>query len=147
MSWEDLLEFIDSRPDARELQRALTVKLVLEEYTYKEIQNILDVSLGFISKWKTIFDEVGVSGLRLGYKGAPSRLTSEQKEEVITWLKQKNYWNLQELRSHISSEYGVTFNSPTSYYNLFEQAGISWKKSQKKNPRKNQELVDLKKKK
>ncbi|WP_414623458.1 hypothetical protein [Calothrix sp. CCY 0018] len=33
------------------------------------------------------------------------------------------------------------FESNQSYYDLFKQANISWKKTQKKNPRKDPELV------
>ncbi|PSO74916.1 MAG: hypothetical protein BRC42_01380, partial [Cyanobacteria bacterium QS_1_48_34] len=47
-----LLErFIDDYPSGKDLKRALAVKLVLEGYTDREIQTILNVSLGLISKW------------------------------------------------------------------------------------------------
>jgi len=35
---------------------------------------------------------------------------------------------------HLEKEYKVTFKSNQSYYDLFTEAKISWKKSQKKNP-------------
>lgn len=41
----ELQEFIDSRPDAREVRKALAVKLVYQGYKYEEIQTILDVSV------------------------------------------------------------------------------------------------------
>lgn len=44
----ELQEFIDDRPDAREVRKALAVKLVYQGYKYEEIQTILDVSLGSI---------------------------------------------------------------------------------------------------
>lgn len=34
----ELQEFIDSRPDAREVRKALAVKLVYQDYKYEEIQ-------------------------------------------------------------------------------------------------------------
>ena len=40
----------------------------------------------------------------------------------------------------------MVFESNQSYYNLFKEAGISWKKTQKKNPAKNDELVQAKRK-
>ena len=40
----------------------------------------------------------------------------------------------------------MVFESNQSYYNLFKEAGISWKKTQKKNPAKNDELVEVKRK-
>ena len=38
----------------------------------------------------------------------------------------------------------MVFESNQSYYNLFKEAGISWKKTQKKNPAKNDKLVQAK---
>ena len=48
---------------------------------------------------------------------------------VLGWLKSKNYWNLGELQGYIEQEYEVVFDSKQSYYTLFEQAGIRWKKT------------------
>ncbi len=47
-----LQEFIALRPEAREVRKALAVKLVYQGYLYEEIQTILDVSLGSITGWK-----------------------------------------------------------------------------------------------
>lgn len=143
---EELLKFIKGNPDSRELQRALAVKLVFENYSYSQIQQVLNVSLGFISKWTTVFKSQGIGGLKLGYKGDPGYLTLEQKSKVITWLKNKDYWDLAEVEFYLSESYGISFKSKQSYYDLFTLAGISWKKSPKKNPKKEPELVKLKKK-
>lgn len=62
---EQLLEFIRGNPDPRELKRALAVQMVMQNYNYLTIANILGVSVSFISKWKYIFVEQGVTGLRL----------------------------------------------------------------------------------
>ncbi|MGF1491044.1 MAG: winged helix-turn-helix domain-containing protein, partial [Microcoleaceae cyanobacterium] len=51
----------------------------------------------------------------------------------MNWLKGKNYWNLQELQYYIEEVYGVVFASKQSYYEIFAEAGISWKKTQKRN--------------
>lgn len=143
---KELLELIKGKPDPRELKRALAVKLVMQNYPYREIQKILNVSIGFISKWKQTFESLGVNGLTLGYKGASSYLSSQQKTEIITWLKSKAYWDLEELQQHTADKYAVSFKSKQSYYDLFTEAGISWKKTQKKNPRKDPNLVEQKKK-
>jgi len=63
---------------------------------------------------------------------------------VLEWLKQKNYWDLQELQAYLENSYGVVFRSLQSYYELFQEAGISWKKTQKRNPKKDPELVEKK---
>lgn len=60
---EKLSEFIQSNPDSRELKRGLAVQMVMHKYTYFEIRDVLQVSVGFISKWKQSFEEQGISGL------------------------------------------------------------------------------------
>jgi transposase len=60
-----LLElFINDNPSAAELKRALAVKLSWEGYAYREIQRILGVSLGFITKWNHYFEQEGIDGLQ-----------------------------------------------------------------------------------
>lgn len=141
---EELSEFIENTPDSRELKRALAVKMVVQGYSYYQIRDTLLISIGFVSKWKQIFAEQGIAGLKLKYTGSVSYLNQEQTQAVVDWLKRKNYWNLVELKQQIESEYNLVFKSNQSYYDLFRQAGISWKKTQKKNPKKDQQLVEKK---
>lgn len=142
---ELLTEFIRSNPDPRELKRALAVKMVQQNYTYYQVRDILGVSVGFISNCQQKFEREGIKALKLGYKGSDSYLSVEQKQTILNWLKQKDYWQLSELTTYIEVNYGVKFASLQSYYSLFSEAGISWKKTQKSNPRKNPELVSQKK--
>jgi putative transposase len=46
----------------------------------------------------------------------------------------KNYWNLGELKAYIEPRYEIVFSSQQSYYEIFDSAGLSWKKYQKCNP-------------
>ncbi|BAZ33811.1 transposase (plasmid) [Cylindrospermum sp. NIES-4074] len=63
----ELQEFIAQRPHAREVRKALAVKLVYQGYLYEEIQTILDVSLGSITGWKQAYEQNGIDGLRLNH--------------------------------------------------------------------------------
>ena len=83
-------------------------------------------------------------GLELSYQGSKGYLRAEQRQAVMNWLQQKNYWNLAQLQQHISDTYRIKFKSRQSYYELFAQAGISWKKTQKCNPKKDPHLVQKK---
>ena len=141
-----LQNFLKERLDSREFKRALVVKLALENYLYNEIQKIVGVSLGFITKWKKAFLSSGIKALKLGHKGYIPLLNSDQKVAVINWLKTKAHWNLRELQSYLKVNYKIEFKAKKSYYELFKAAGISWKKSQKKNPNKDPELVASKRK-
>lgn len=140
----DLNEFIQSNPDPRELKRAIAVQMFLNGYKHREIQQNLGISSGFISKWTQTYELLGVAGLKLGYLGSVGYLETQQRQAVITWLQTKNYWNLAELQAYVQQEYDVVFDSKQSYYSLFEEAGISWKKTQKRNPKKDPELVKKK---
>lgn len=141
---EDLNKFIQSNPDARELKRAVAVQMYLKGFKHREIMESLGVSSGFISKWTERYKHSGVAGLKLGYLGSVGYLKPEQRAGVIAWLKGKNYWNLAELQAHVEQEYDLVFSSKQSYYTLFEQAEISWKKTQKRNPKADPELVEKK---
>jgi putative transposase len=144
---EELNTFIESNPDPRELKRAVAVRMTLEGYKHQEIIKVLQVSSGFISKWKQEFVLNGIEGLKLKYQGSRGYLSQSEKQQVLIWLESKNEWNLNELEYYIAVEFDVTFAAKSSYYDLFHIAGISWKKSQKRNPSKNEEAVAEKKKK
>ncbi len=141
---DELNEFIQSNPDARELKRAIAIQMFLKGYKHREIQESLGVSSGFITKWNQVYEALSVAGLKLGYQGSVGYLESGQRQAVIAWLQTKDYWNLAELQGHIQDKYDVVFDSKQSYYTLFEQAGISWKKTQKCNPKEDPALVQKK---
>ena len=141
----ELQEFIAEGSNTREVRKAFAVKLVYQGYLYQEIQTILNVSLGSISGWKQAYELQGIGGLRLNHKGRISYLTSEQKEEVLSWLQTKNCWELGELEYKLAFEYNVVYESKQSYYNLFNAAGINWKKTTKLNPKANPDAVAEKK--
>jgi putative transposase len=140
----ELKEYIQSNPDARELKRAVAVQMFLNGYKHREIQESLSVSSGFISKWTALYGEQGVQGLKLKYLGSVGHLPPQQRQAVFTWLQTQEYWNLEELQAHIEEAYEVVFDSKQSYYTLFKEAGISWKKTQKRNPKTDPELVQKK---
>lgn len=142
---EGLEEFISSNPDARELKRALAVNLALKRYRYNEISEILNVSNKFVEKWKKKYLEGGIIGIKLAYQGSKGYLSGEQKAEVLSWLEEGKHWHVSELEFYLESKYGVKYKSPQSYYALFDEAGISWKKSQKYNPKKDPDQVAAKK--
>jgi putative transposase len=141
-----LTEFIQSNPEARELKRALAVKMAIDGEVYSNITKLLSMNKSCITTWKRKFEAQGLDGIKLSYQGAKSYLTTEQRQEVISWLEAQNYWNLDELVTYLDEHYGVIYQSKQSYYNLLAAAGINWKKSQKTNPKFDPELVKKKRK-
>jgi putative transposase len=138
---DDLTTFIKSNPDPRELKRAIAVQMWNNGYKHQEIQDNLSVSSGFISKWTQRYQEQGIVSLKLAHRGSLGYLDPEQRATVIQWIQEKDYWHLSELQTYLENEYDVIFKSKQSYYNLFDEAGLSWKKSQKYNPKTDPEVV------
>jgi transposase len=143
---DELEYFIKMTTDAREIKRALAVKMTISGIHYSEITQLLGVSRQFISKWKNCAIFEGIEYLRIKYKGRKSYLKPEEKQEVIQWLREQKLLRLSDLKLYLQNNYHIYFESEQSYYSLFKEAGISWKKTQKRNPAKKDELVEAKKK-
>jgi transposase len=139
-----LTAFIDSNPDAREPTLTMAVKMALPGELYSKITKLLGMHKSCISTWKQKFEAEGLDGIKLGYKGGYSYLTSEQRNETIAWLQTKDYWNLDELVNYLDENYSVIYQSKQSYYDLMSAAGISWKRTQKFNPKYDPDLVKKK---
>lgn len=142
---EELNEFIKNVSDARELRRALAVKFILQGYDYHWIMEAISVSSSFISKWKIAFEEYGIEGIRLAYKGQKPFLDAQQEAEVISWIKEQPSLTVATLKAHIKQKYNVVYKSRKSYYNLLASANMSWKKSQHHNPKADPSQVEAKK--
>ena len=138
---KELDELIKSNPNSRELKRALAVKLALQGWKYSRIATTLNVSKSFITKWQKRFKSAGIEGIKLSYKGSQSYFSREEKQALIAWLQKQEHWDLSELECYLIEQYDVAFQSPTSYYRLLAEAKISCCKAQKKNPRKDPEVV------
>jgi putative transposase len=121
----ELQEFIAQNANAREVRKGLAIKLVYQGYLYEEIQTILGVSLGSITGWKQVYEENGIDGLKLKYKGRKSYLNTEQKQEVLCWLQTKDYWEIGELEYKLAFEYDVVYETKKSYYDLFGFSAFS----------------------
>ena len=123
--------FIKSNRTVRELKRAIAVRMAIEGKLYYEISKILGVSKFFIGYWKKQFKTKGIAGIKLGHKGSKGYLTALQNTEIMEWLKNKEYWNLDELVTYLEREFGVIYKSKQSYYELFDGRKLVGKKLKK----------------
>ena len=139
-----LTEFIKINPEARELKRAIAVKMALEGTPYFQITKLLGMHQSCITTWKQKFEAEKIDGIKLGYQGGKSYLTENQRQDTITWLQSKAYCSIEELLTYLDEQYGVIYKSNQSYYELMSAASISWKKSKKINPNAVPELVEKK---
>lgn len=142
---ETLEQFIQSNPVPQELKRALAVQMSQRGHSYREIRDVLQVSVGFVTHCTQCYEASGVEGLKLNYWGTQGYLNAEQKQELLEWLAQKEAWILEEVMDHIEDTYQVIYRSPQSYYTLLKQAGFSWKKAQPVHPDQDDEQIEEKK--
>jgi putative transposase len=139
-----LEDFIRTNPDARELKRALAVKMTLGQYTHAQIEGLLGVTSGFISKWKHRYLADGVDALQLAHRGSVPFLSTDQRQQLFDWLKPQGRTSVFEVASYIEQHFQVRFKSEQSYYDLLHQARFSWKKSQAQNPKADLDQIEAK---
>jgi len=75
--------------------------MALSGKLYHEISKMLGVSKLFVGYWKKIFKTQGMEGRKLRYKGSQGYFTERQTDLVVEWLKNKEYWNLEELVTYV----------------------------------------------
>jgi transposase len=141
---DELDNFIENTTNTKEMKRALAAKMKLSGQPSKKIEEILNVSSSFVSQWKNKAIFEGVESLNLQYKGSKGYLKPEEKTQITSWIRQQEYLRLSDLKRYLQQEYNVIYSSNQSYYDLLKAAGMSWKKSQKKNPAKDEKLVKKK---
>ncbi len=99
-----LEEIIANSKDAREVKRAVAVRMLEQGFLVKEIETVLQVSDSFISKWKLIYQREGAKGLLLRYKVKPSYLETASRKEVVSVIQSKETFSVEELRDYLESE-------------------------------------------
>lgn len=134
-------EIINSSRDAREVKRALSVKMSFGSLPVSQICEFLGVSGPFVSKWRRIYQEQGADGLLLGYEGGQSYLTPKQRAQVLAWIAEQESPQAAQVRAYLEETLGVVYLSQQSYYALMHEAGLSYHKSEKVNPRRAPEQV------
>jgi putative transposase len=144
--YEDLEDLIKRSPKPLEVKRGIAIKQDLAGKSRNLIGEILSVSVKFISKWRLIYDEYGVNGLVSMHQGAKPRayLDEQKKAEVLKHIRSHEVFGPSELAACLEKDYGVRFKSKQSYYDLLHDARMSWHKSQKTNPRRNESKVQEK---
>ena len=138
---ESLDKIINESLDAREVKRALSVKLVQAGEKPSKISEWLNVSEGYVSKWKGRYEKGGAQELRVGYEGDAGYLNEEERREVIGWIESLETVSVEQVRDYIEAKYKVVYRSKQSYYALLEAGGMSYHKSEKVNPKYNEEKV------
>jgi putative transposase len=131
---EKLNEIINEAMDAREVKRALCVKMRLTEIETKQICTLLNVSPQYVSKWSGIYETQGAASLKVSYVGSEGYLSDEARQKTVAWIQEHETISVEALRDYLETEYAVIYQSKQSYYDLLAVAGMSYHKTEKKNP-------------
>ena len=106
-----------------------------------QICELLNISAQYVSKWKGKYEREGAEGLLLSYLGSESYLSQEARAKVLEWIKGQTTINLEAVRDYIEAEHGILYQSKQSYYDLLDAAGMSYHKSEKRNPKHDEKQV------
>lgn len=132
---------IANTTDEKELRRAICVKLYHSGMKNFEVADFLNCSRQFVSKWTKIYQESGVQGLALGYKGRSGYLTQTQKNQALEWIRQHDTIALEKFILYIENEFQVSYKSLQSYYDLLSQGGMSYHKTVPTNPKRDETQI------
>jgi len=68
-------------------------------------------------------------------------LQEAQRQAILEWIEARETVSVEALRDHIEKQYGVVYRSKQSYYELLEVGGMSYHRSEKDNPKRDETQV------
>lgn len=138
---QDLDGLINEAMDAREVKRAVSVKMGQQGFSPAQICQVLNVSPQYVSKWKGQYEAEGAAALRLGHRGSEGYLRAEDRQEIVQWIGAHETVSVEAVRDYVEDRYGVVYQSKQSYYELLEAGGMSYHRSEKVNPKRDEAQV------
>jgi putative transposase len=137
----DVDEIINEARDAREVKRAVSVKMGQQGFSPAQICQVLTVSLQYVSKWKGQYETEGAAALRLRHRGSKGYLREEDRQAIVQWISTRETVSVEGVRDYIEKQYGVVYQSKQSYYEFLEAGGMSYHRSEKSNPKRDEEQL------
>jgi len=138
---QDLDGIINEARDAREVKRAVSVRMGQQGFSPVQICRVLNVSPQYVSKWTGLYEAEGAVALRLGHRGSEGYLREAQRQEIVQWIGTHATLTVEAVRDHMEERYGVVYQSKQSYYELLEAGGMSYHRSEKVNPKRDEAQV------
>jgi putative transposase len=138
---DKLTKLIEETTDVRELKRAVSVKLREGGMLTAAVGEVLQVPARTVRAWYQQYEREGVEGLRVKYRGSESYLSVEQRHEMEDWLGAQETITVEEVRDEIEARYGIIYQSKQSYYDLMDASGLSYHRTEKGNPKRNEAQV------
>lgn len=116
----DIDEIINEATDAREVKRAVSIKMGQQGFSPAQICQVLNVSLQYVSKWKGQYEAEGAAALRVRYRGSEGYLREAERQEILQWIGAQETVSVETVRDYVEERYGVVYHSKQSYYELLE---------------------------
>ena len=138
---DELAQLIEETSDVRELKRALSVKLREGGMPTEAVGEVLHLPPRTVRAWCQRYEREGVEGLRVKYRGSESYLSVEQRQEIEDWLGAQETITVEEVRDEIEARYGIVYQSKQSYYDLMDARGLSYHRTEKDNPNRDEGQV------
>jgi putative transposase len=136
-----LAQLIEETTDVRELKRAVSVKLGEAGMATEAIGAVLRVTPRAVRKWWRRYGREGVEGLEVRNRGSESYLSVAQRQEIEDWLGAQETITGEEVRDEIEARYGIVYQSKQSYSELLDASGLSYHRTEKGNPKRNEAQV------
>jgi transposase len=96
---DDIDKIINEARDAREMKRAVSVKMSAQGFSPAQICQVLNVSLQYVSKWKGLYEAGGEAVLRLGHRGSESYLGAAERHAIVQWIGARETVSVEALRA------------------------------------------------
>lgn len=138
---DDIDEIINEAREAREVKRAVSVKMSAQGFSPTQICQVLNVSLQYVSKWKGLYEAGGGAALRLGHRGSESYVGEEERQAIVQWIGAQETVSIEAVRDYVEEHYGVVSRSKQSSYDFLEAGGMSYHRSEKHNPKRDEAQI------
>jgi transposase len=99
---------------------------------------VLKVSLHYVSQWTGQYEAEGAAALRLRQRGSEGYGREEERHEIVQWIGVPETVSVEAVRDYVEDRYGVVYHSKQSYYELLEAGGMSYHRSEKNNPKRDE---------
>ena len=138
---DKLAQLIEETTDVRELKRAVSVKLGEAGMATEAIGAVLQVTPRAVRKWRRRYEREGGEGLEVRNRGSESYLSVEQRQEIEDGLGAQETITVEEVRDELEARYGIVYQSKQSYYELLDASGLSYHRTEKGNPQRDEAQV------
>ena len=109
---EKLHDHRDNQFDVRLKVRFIAMLMLAEEIELKLIASIIGKSIKTIENWHYQYVTKGINSLNaFQYKPKKSYLTSDQIDQVVSWVKETNPGKTKEVREYIKDHFKVAYSN------------------------------------